>query len=72
MFRWIRSLHINTLRFLSRRFGAETQCWVRTSLAHLECHLVEYVLFYIYGYNGARDEKTKWRRRKFPSGISPE
>ena len=30
------------------------------------------VCIILYGYNGARDEKTKWRRRKFPSGISPE
>ena len=27
------------------------------------------VCIILYGYNGARDEKTKWRRRKFPSGI---
>ena len=30
------------------------------------------VCIILYGYNGARDEKTKWRQRKFPSGISPE
>ena len=30
------------------------------------------VCIILYGYNGARDEKTKWRRRKFPSGIYPE
>ena len=30
------------------------------------------VCIILNGYNGAHDEKTKWRRRKFPSGISPE